>query len=89
MPADAPDGVDIAMLVDAVIAAIAQRLDRPQPQTFAQPDAWQYLGLSRSAWFRAKSADLLPRPIHIEGTGDRWRRKDLDQWLERQKPRRK
>jgi predicted DNA-binding transcriptional regulator AlpA len=80
---------DFTALVEAITAAVAERLDTPLPQLLDQTSARKYLGLSRSGWFRAKSADLLPKPLFIEGSGERWRRKDLDGWLERQRPRRK
>ncbi|VTR94739.1 unnamed protein product [Gemmata massiliana] len=31
----------------------------------------------------------LPKAVHVEGSGDRWRRADLDKWIERLKPARK
>lgn len=80
---------DFLALVEAVAQAVADRLAAPLPQTFDQPGAIAYVGVSRSAWFRLKSAGKVPAPIHIDGTGERWRRKDLDQWIERLKARRK
>lgn len=84
--ADTTLTADLAALVKG---AIAEAIGAPVPLLLDQPAAIAYTGLSRSGWFRLKSADLLPRPVHVEGSGDRWRRKDLDAWAERQKPRRK
>jgi predicted DNA-binding transcriptional regulator AlpA len=78
---------DFAALVAAVKEAVSEALGQPSPQTLTQPDAMKYVGLSRSSWFRAKAAGELPGPILIEGSGERWRKKDLDTWLERLKPR--
>ncbi len=92
MPAETSQSLgrtDFLALVDAITAAVAERLDKPMPQTFDQTEAREYVGLSRSGWFRAKSAGLVPKPIFIEGNGERWRRRDLDAWIQRMKPRRK
>jgi predicted DNA-binding transcriptional regulator AlpA len=80
---------DFLALVDAVADAVVAKLGTvTTPQSMSQPAAWKYIGVSRSAWFRLKSAGLLPKPIALAGAGDRWRRKDLDAWLDRMKPRR-
>ncbi|MBA4191834.1 MAG: hypothetical protein C0467_27965 [Planctomycetaceae bacterium] len=79
----------ISDFAEAIASAVAERIGKPTPQLLDQSAARVFLGLSRSGWFRAKSADLLPRAVHIEGSGDRWRRKDLDNWIDRQKPTRK
>jgi hypothetical protein len=88
-PADhaPPGGADFAALVDAIRAAIAEATAVPQLLDGVQ--ARQYLGLSKSAWFRAKSAGLLPQAVFVEGAGDKYRRSDLDKFIERLKPRRK
>lgn len=51
------------------------------PVLFSQPAAWAFAGMSRTAWFAAKSAGLLPAPVYI-GTSPRpmWRRADLESW---------
>lgn len=51
-----------------------------------QRGAWQLLGVSRSAFFRLKSAGLLPKPVRVEGVGVRYRRADLERWTEKLKP---
>jgi predicted DNA-binding transcriptional regulator AlpA len=53
------------------------------PLLLPQPAAWIYLGLSRSAWFRLKSANKLPRPVSVPGVGPHWRRSDLEDWVSR------
>jgi predicted DNA-binding transcriptional regulator AlpA len=45
---------------------------------------WQYLGISRSTWYRLMAADQAPLPLALPGR-NRWRISDLDKWLERQK----
>jgi predicted DNA-binding transcriptional regulator AlpA len=50
--------------------------------------ARKYVGLSKSGWHRAKSAGKLPTSVYVEGSGERWRKKDLDVWIEQQRPRR-
>lgn len=87
-PAITLDRPEFAALVDAVAQAVADRLAAPAAQTFDQPGAIAYSGLPRSTWFRLRSAGKLPAPVEVEGTGPRWRRSDLDKWLERLKPRR-
>ncbi|MFO0821633.1 MAG: hypothetical protein U0792_00575 [Gemmataceae bacterium] len=80
---------DFLALVDQIADAVVEKLGTvTTPQSLSQPQAWAYLGLSRSAWFRLKSAGLLPKPITLAGAGDRWRKRDLDDWLVKQRPRR-
>lgn len=75
-------------LVAAVVAAIREHLG-PLPQLFDQADAMRYVGLPRSTWFRLRSADELPAPVSVPGSGPRWRRADLDTWLKKLKPARR
>ncbi len=75
-------------LIAAVVAALREHVG-PLPQLFDQPDAMRYVGLARSTWFRLRSADELPPPVAIPGTGPRWRRADLDKWLAKLKPARR
>ena len=69
-----------------LVAAIAEMVSVPLLLDGVQ--ARKYLGLSKSGWHRAKSAGLLPDAVHVEGSGDRFRRADLDALVERLKPRR-
>ncbi len=78
---------DFAELLEAVKAAIAEA--SVAPALFDAAAARKYCGLSRSGFFRALSAGAFPKPVHIEGSGDRWRKVDLDRWIERLKPARK
>jgi predicted DNA-binding transcriptional regulator AlpA len=80
-PSISPD--DIKVIAAAVVAATSVA-----PQLLDQADAWRYCGLSRSAWFRLRSADQLPGPVNIDRSGLRWRKADLDKWLARLKPKR-
>lgn len=75
-------------LVLAVLAAIREHVG-PLPQLFDQADAMRYVGLPRSTWFRLRSADELPAPVNVPGSGPRWRRADLDTWLKKLKPARR
>lgn len=65
---------------------VAPRAAAVPPLTFTQAEAARYAGLSRSGWFRLKSAGLLPKPVHVPGVGVRYRRSDLERWAERLKP---
>jgi predicted DNA-binding transcriptional regulator AlpA len=78
---------DLDLVADAIAAKLSQRFDRPA--LLNQVDALAYVGLPRSSWYRAKSAGSLPAPVFIEGVGSRWRKRDLDTWIERLKPRRR
>jgi len=90
MPTDSPIGAaDFAAIVETLKAAIAEAVGTPVPQLLDQTAAMGYAGLKRSGWFRLKSAGLLPKPVHLEGSGERWKKKDLDAWIERMRPRRK
>jgi predicted DNA-binding transcriptional regulator AlpA len=80
---------DFKALVDAVAQAVSERLSQPHPQLLDGVAARRYLGMSKSGWHRAKSAGLLPAAVFIEGSGSRWRKRDLDSWLERLKSRRR
>jgi predicted DNA-binding transcriptional regulator AlpA len=52
------------------------------PALLAKP--WTYLGLSRSAFFRLRSADKAPRPVAVPGCKrPLYRKTDLDKWVER------
>ncbi len=89
MGTNAPIGAaDFAALV-AKLDLILETVAKPVPQLLDQPSAMNYCGLKRSGWFRVKSAGLLPKPLTIEGSGERWRRADLDRWIAAMRPRRK
>jgi predicted DNA-binding transcriptional regulator AlpA len=55
----------------------------PVPLLLNQLAAIQYLGLSRSAWYRLRSAEKLPKPVSVPSCGPHWRRADLDKWVKR------
>ena len=57
-----------------------------KPLLLSQPDAWAYLGLPRSTWFRLRSAGKLPSPVNVPSGGLFWRRADLDRWTGNLKP---
>lgn len=83
-PLGRPDFTAILAAVKEAVASVSA-----VPQLLDGVQARRYVGLSKSAWFRAKSAGLLPRAVFVEGAGDRYRRADLDKFVERLKPRRK
>jgi hypothetical protein len=58
----------------------------PVPLLLAQPLAWKFLGVSRSAWFRLRGADRLPKPVNVPGSGLHWRRTDLEKFVAGLKP---
>jgi len=60
-----------------------------KPLLLSQSEAWTYLGLPRSTWFRLRSAGKLPDPVNVPGSGLFWRRADLDKWVTNLKPERK
>lgn len=50
------------------------------PLLIAQP--WQFIGISRSAWFRLRAAGKTPAPVRVPGSGLRWRASDLSKFVE-------
>jgi predicted DNA-binding transcriptional regulator AlpA len=89
-PATEVASIDAAALVpiirQAVVEALAQQSATPAaPPLLDQQAAWKHLGLSRSAWFRAKSAGKLPRPVTLNGLVY-LRRADLDAMVGRLRP---
>jgi predicted DNA-binding transcriptional regulator AlpA len=88
-----PSGIigsgDFRAFVDAVAKAVSEKLSAPVPQTFSQAQAIAFTGVSRTAWYRLKAMGKLPAPIRIAGSGGRWRRKDLERWLENLNTRRR
>jgi predicted DNA-binding transcriptional regulator AlpA len=51
----------------------------PLPRTTRKP--WEYIGISRSGFYRLMSADKAPQPLLLPGTSRVWRISDLDRWL--------
>jgi predicted DNA-binding transcriptional regulator AlpA len=80
-------GADLPALAEAIAERLAEKVI--VPQTLDGRGAARYLGLSRSGFARARAAGALPRPVLIEGSGMRYRKRDLDEWLARRKPGRK
>jgi predicted DNA-binding transcriptional regulator AlpA len=68
----------------ATIPFPAQPAPKPVPLLLDQPAAIEFLGLSRSGWFRLKAAGRLPRPVSVPGAGvgQHWRRRDLERFVE-------
>lgn len=74
---------DFLALVDAIAAAVAERVRLPV--LLSQEEAWAHLGISRAAFFRLKGTTGFPREVNVEGSGVRYRRADLDTWADRLK----
>lgn len=71
----------------ALVAAVAQAVAAAgsKPLLLSQAEAITFTGLSRSAFFRLKSAGKLPKPVKLDGTEVLYRRADLEKWAERLK----
>jgi predicted DNA-binding transcriptional regulator AlpA len=55
-----------------------------EPKLIRRP--WQYLGISRSAYYRLMAAGQAPLPVAIPGSRRCWRRADLDRLVDSLKP---
>ena len=75
-----PD-TQLEVLIEQLTTAIRQ------PLLVAQKDVPALLGLSLRAFFRLKSAGVLPLPVAIEGE-IKYRRSDLEKWVKRLKSKR-
>src|SRR5262245_46100452 len=88
-PAGDPKGIigrdQFEKFVAAVVAAVKAEA-KPLPLLLSQPQAIEYLGVSRPTFYRLKSAGKLPKPVQVEGSGLRYRRADLEKYVERLKP---
>ncbi len=43
---------------------------------------WDYLGISRSAWFKMRAANTAPKAVTLPGGGrPLYRKADLDRWV--------
>jgi predicted DNA-binding transcriptional regulator AlpA len=63
--------------VSQLVAQIQQSL------LLTQPQAWRFVGLSRTAWFRFKGQGLLPKPVNLPGCDQLFRRSELERFVER------
>ena len=45
-------------------------------------EPWTVCGMSRSAWYRLRSADKAPRPVSLPGSHPLYRVTDLEAWVE-------
>ena len=83
----APDQLDdLAGRIADRLRAVAETLPyRPAslPLLLGQRAAWEFVGVSRSEWFRLKAADKLPAPVSLDGSRPMWRRADLERYVER------
>jgi predicted DNA-binding transcriptional regulator AlpA len=88
--------VDATTLTESDARLIANRIARkllhrpvvvPSLMGIAQTAA--YVGLSKGTVYRLRSGDMFPGPVDVPGCEDQWRRADLDQWLDRLKPRKR
>ncbi len=51
------------------------------PELLSVQQASAYLGLSRSAFYRARNGEGFPRPVRAPGVPVRYRRDDLSRWV--------
>lgn len=51
-------------------------------ELLTQPQAWAYCGLKRSTWFACKQRGMGPAETKLPTGGVRYRRRDLDRWIE-------
>src|SRR5689334_16687581 len=85
-PASAPGVAEIAREMLAQLRAEA----KPAPLLLdgkSTPTAWEFIGISRSEFFRLKAAGKVPDAVALPGrsTGA-WRREDLEAFVKRLKP---
>lgn len=51
------------------------------PVLLSQPQAWAFVGLSRSGWFALRSSGQLPDPVYpTTSSRPYWRREELEVW---------
>lgn len=82
-------------LLEQLAERILERLERRQPSAADPPaspwltftQACAYLGLSRNALYKLTAARAIPVRKRQEGQGLRFRRDELDAWMETQYPR--
>jgi predicted DNA-binding transcriptional regulator AlpA len=70
------------------LATLVAALRSPVALLLPAEDAAALLGQSRSGFYAGVAAQTLPAPVQTP-SGPRWRRKDLEAWVERQKARRR
>lgn len=89
IPTTALGAIEAEQITAIIKAAVAEAVASGTPALLDQVQARTYCGMSKSGWHRARSAGLVPRPVHIEGSGLRWKRSDLDDWISKMKPARR
>ncbi len=78
MPADTT--IQSEMLA-TVSQSVREALD--PPLLLGHDDAARLLGVSRSAWYRLAGSVGFPAAVAVPGSAPRWRRADLERWVER------
>ena len=87
MPGDPdPRPADPKALLTELLAAVREAATMPPPQLLDADQTAAYCGLSRSGMYRLLAADDFPIPVRPEGSLPRWKRSDLDKWIDRLKP---
>lgn len=67
-----------------------QRLPLPGGALVSSTEAARLLGLSRSAFYRLRDQNLLPPAVAVPGVAaPRYRRRDLERYLDRLRPARR
>lgn len=87
--ASSPGNPSFKALVEAIARAIREQAAQPVPLLLTTQQAWEFLGLSRAAFFRLRSSDAIPKPVAVDGVGRRYRRSDLERFAAALKPARR
>jgi hypothetical protein len=90
-PTTSPDPLaGILGLLRDMRDGLAAKSAEVQPALLTHEQAATYLGMSRSAWFRALAAGQVPAPVDVPGgTGPRVRLRDLEEFVKMLKVRRR
>ncbi len=87
--ASSPGSPAFKAFIEAIVKAIREQAAQPVPLLLTTQQAWEFLGLSRAAFFRLRSSDVIPKPVAVEGVGRRYRRIDLERFAAALKPSRR
>ena len=71
-----------------VVQAVREKAAAP-PILLSNDEAAKFVGVSRAAWFRLRSADEVPAAVNVPGVGPKFRRADLEKWAAGLKHRRR
>lgn len=74
-----------AELLAALRLAVAEVVGQAKPLLIDQSDVPAFLGVSRSCWFRWRAEGIAPKPVAVSGGGVKFRRADLERFVEKLK----